>query len=159
MILCCSGIGWTAAQRSRRRISQLETSQNLVMELLSQLEYTLRPAEELVRELAREERFSDLPYLRTFSEAKSAEFLPFPQQWRQAVRAYPGELHQEEQNMVEQIGDVLGAYDLQAQLEQLRCLAHQMGQVIQKLQEQEEQNRTLCTSLGPLAGIALAILL
>lgn len=159
IILCCSGIGWTAAQRSHRRISQLERSRSLVMELASYLGYTLKPAEELIRELSGEERFSDLSYLRIFSEAETEEHLPFPQRWRQAVRRHPGELHQEEQNLVEQIGDILGAYDLQAQLEQLRCLSHQMGQVIQNLQEEEERNRKLCTSLGPLAGIALAILL
>lgn len=159
LILCCSGIGWSAAKQNHNRISQLETSQNLVIDLISQLGYTLKPAEELIRELASEERFSKLPYLNFFANAKSEELLPFPQRWKQAVRAYPGELSQEEKKLVEQIGDIVGAYDLQAQLEQLRCLSHQMGQVVQKLQAQEERSRTLCTSLGPLAGIALAILL
>ena len=55
--------------------------------------------------------------------------------------------------------NILGAYELQIQLEELSRLRAALERSAGQAAGEEERERKLYTSLGPLAGLALCILL
>lgn len=156
VFLCCTGVGWELAGRSGRRRQELAVSAQLVRRLTGELGYSMKPADELIGMLCREDGFTKLWYLRAFSDL---EELPFPERWRRSVLSRTGNLDEDERQLLLRVGEVLGCYDLDTQLQQLLPIAEQLQQRAQELGEQVAKDRRLYTSLGPLAGLAACILL
>lgn len=156
VFLCCTGVGWELACRTGRRRQELAASAQLVQQLIGALSYSMKPAGELIEGLCGEQAFARLRYLRIFAQPSD---LPFPERWRRSVEGGAVNLSDEERLALLRIGEVLGAYDLQAQQQMLGAIASTLQQKADELSEQAARDRRLYTSLGPLAGLAVCILL
>lgn len=157
MILFSSaGIGAFLGNKTGQRRNLLLLSARMIGEILSKLSFHLLPAGELMGEIAAEACFSQLNYLRVFSQKKGQ---PFPQAWEEAVEEEKSELTQEDKELILRLGDILGAFDLESQQNELSCLRHQIEQSAGFLEEQEEKERKLYPVIGPLIGLAICILL
>lgn len=110
---------------------------------------------ELIEELGREAAFRSLPCLQLFLQRGEI----FPKGWRAAVMDCGGELQRADREVLSRMESILGAYELQIQLEELSRLRAALERSAGQAAGEEERERKLYTSLGPLAGLALCILL
>ncbi len=156
LFLCCSGIGFAAAEKTHCRQQQLRLSADFIRTLISRLEFSMKPAGKLVEELAQQSAFRKLGYLWAFQNDQK---YPFAQNWKKTVAQNQGEFTDSDKTLLLCVGDILGAYDLDAQKKELEHLAKELEQSASELTQEAERNRNLYTALGPLCGIALGILL
>lgn len=70
-----------------------------------------------------------------------------------------GELQRADREVLSRMESILGAYELQIQLEELSRLRAALERSAGQAAGEEERERKLYTSLGPLTGLALCILL
>lgn len=151
----CTAAGFYLAGRSGRRRKELLLAASFLGEVCSRLAFCLQPAGELIEELGKEAAFHSLPCLQLFLQRGE----PFPKGWRAAVMDCGGELQRADREVLSRMESILGAYELQIQLEELSRLRAALERSAGQAAGEEERERKLYTSLGPLAGLALCILL
>ncbi len=156
VMVSCIGIGYYLGNKVKMRRTQLLLSAQMLGMLTSRLGFHLQAAGELVEEIAQEQSFCSLIYLQRFCEEKGQSF---PLRWRSAIEKEKGELTQSDKDLLLQIGHILGAYDLDSQQEELEHLRNQLEYQAKLLEQQEERDKKLYPVMGPLAGLALCILL
>ena len=151
----CTAAGFYLAGRSGRRRKELLLAASFLGEVCSRLAFCLQPAGELIEELGKEAAFHSLPCLQLFLQRGEI----FPKGWRAAVMDCGGELQRADREVLSRMESILGAYELQIQLEELSRLRAALERSAGQAAGEEERERELYTSLGPLAGLALCILL
>ena len=147
----CTAAGFYLAGRSGRRRKELLLAAAFLGEVCSRLAFCLQPAGELIKEAA----FRSLPCLQLFLQRGET----FPKGWRAAVMDCGGELQRADREVLSRMETILGAYELQIQLEELSRLRATLERSAGQAAGEEERERKLYTSLGPLTGLALCILL
>lgn len=151
----CTAAGFYLAGRAGRRRKELLLAASFLGEVCSRLAFCLQPAGELIAELGKEEAFRSLPCLQLFLRRGET----FPKGWRAAVMDCGGELQRADREVLSRVETILGAYELQIQLEELSRLRGALESSAGQAAGEEERERKLYASLGPLAGLALCILL
>lgn len=144
----CTTAGFYLAGRSGRRRKELLLAVSFLGEVCSRLAFCLQPAGELIEELGREEAFRSLPCLQFFLQRGET----FPKGWRSAVMDCGGELQRADREVLSRMESILGAYELQIQLEELSRLRAALERSAGQACRGGRTGKKLYTSLGPLAG-------
>ena len=154
---CPAIIGILLSSGLSRRRTELLQAIELIERLKTEISYSAREVNEIVRGLGEEDCFEKLSFLRECSAQLSK--MPFPQAWRTAVHSAPTAMIGDDLEQLASISRILGASDAEGQLSALEV-------VEQNLKRNLEQAQQLCTtrgklyrSMGALSGAALAILI
>lgn len=155
LLVGCSAAGFYLAGRSKRRRKELLLARSFLGELSARLRFQMQPAGELIALFCRQLPFAQLPCLRQFA----LDGGKFPQGWQQAVKSCGGDLLPGDREILCRLSGILGAYELQAQLEEIAQLRAQLEEAASQAAQLAERENKLYTSLGPLVGLALCIVL
>ncbi|WMJ23021.1 stage III sporulation protein AB [Paludicola sp. MB14-C6] len=152
-------VGFAFSKRFQKRVKQLDLLTIMLQRIRVYLEYEKTPTKLLISKLAESESLQELSFLRRCKD-KMETNINFPIVWQESLSECKQQLalEQDDYTALNQLTEVLGVYDAQAQLSGILVLETMMKQ---QLEEAIEQNKTmgkLYRSLGILSGIAAAIL-
>lgn len=146
--------GLESVWRLSRRRRELEWFWELSGRLQGQLGYSLAPPDALLRQAG-----SRPPGPELCKALERQGEGPFSRRWQAAVASREWALAPEERQMVEQLGQVLGAWDAAAQCPALAQLEQRCGTYLRQLEETGVPQARLRRTLGLLGGLAVWVLL
>lgn len=152
-------IGFAVSKRFQNRVKQLESMAVMLQRIRVYLEYEQTPTKLLIQKLSQSESLSDLCFLKRCAE-KMGENPNFAIAWQESIRKVKTQLALEEEDydILMQLAELLGVYDVQAQISGILVLETMVKQQIEEATEQYKTMGKLYRSLGVLGGIAVAIL-
>lgn len=153
-------IGIAISKRFQQRIKQLLLCQSLLQQINAHLEYQKTPTRQLLQQLAESEQFHSLVFLkRCHEQLKLGE--SFSIAWTASLEQSKNELalKSADYEILEEISDVLGAYDAKVQTQAITLLSVRLKTQIEEAEEKYKTDGKLARTLGILGGIAAAILL
>jgi stage III sporulation protein AB len=143
----------------KRRIYELERARGLVAQISQCLVYTLATPSELLSQLASQSgEASACDYV---AEAGKRVALgeSFRTAWRTCVCQSTAPLDGQDRVFLSQVGDILGASDLETQRGQLALLCERLQARLDEARDRAPAVTKLCTTLGTLLGLACAVFL
>lgn len=81
----------------------------------------------------------------------------FPKQWKNACADLRAD--DESKRLFEQVGRILGSYDLESQLERLSHIQSELSERAKLLRDKAESTRKLYTTLGAMLGLGISIVI
>lgn len=156
LFLGSAGTGLLLSKGLARRTELLQLIERLLLALSNDLHYQKTPTLRLLREIGRDESYAKLQFLSTFAEP-AAELAPISQLWDSALKKQMG-LQNEELELLQETGRILGASDSESQINALSLQQKKLERILEEsLQKQQTQGK-LFRSMGVLCGFLLIIL-
>lgn len=158
LVALCGVLSGTAmALGLKERVRALELSKTLLQAFAAELSYSLAPPDEIVARLSARETLAKAGYLARCGE-RCGGGTPFPQAWRDAVRAEPGALSREDVEVLASLSDTLGRCDLTEALGALNRAGEALELSLTEAREYARTHGKLYRTLGALAGVFFIIL-
>ena len=161
IIAACSGLGFRQALLYNRRIKECEQISRAVQFLLGEIRFHHLPLEEAMGRAGMVEKGAFAAFLKRLAGRLSGrDGGRFYELWQEELAGYLKEsLLGGEAELLYYLGQQLGQFDLEAQLENLSRFLEQWRMQTEELKRQEEKEGRLYRYLGVFAGFFLAILL
>lgn len=141
-----------------KKVTAIEAAIALVAHFSDRLRYLQPTLAALLNSACGQSMLQPCSYLAPCREAlRQGE--AFPSAWQKAVRQCPGALGVEQAAVLETLGDVLGATDLDSQLTALAWVREQLEHHLLSARQDREKYHKMYSTLGVLCGIAIAIIL
>lgn len=150
----CLLYGISMAKQLERKAARIRLLRLMLTDLMNELRYTLAPVGELLRTLAGQEAYQELPFLQ--NAAASAD--TFPQSWQTAVRS-DRQLTPETAAVLETVGQTLGSTALDGQLSALGLCCERLSILQREAEASALKKGTLYRSMGLFGGLFCVILL
>ena len=149
-----------AAGKVYQRVRALECCITLVELIKAELLYTLAQPASLMRELQKRQAVKELSFL-SRCDTLCRQGIAFPIAWRESVQesGKTMSLLAEDNELLLQMGELLGSTSLQGQIDQLERLKEQFHLQRERALEKYQTSGRLYRSLGILGGLAVVILL
>ena len=154
IVSCCSLAGISLSLKLSDRLRILEEMLTLLRLIRRELMLTHAPCVRILEQINAQCNAKLLE--KCLQNCVSA---PFPQAWKLAVAEELYLLRQEQKSAVSSVGTILGSGDLQSQEEALLQCEKQLEEYITEEKENSKTHGKLCSSLGVLSGIMVAVLL
>lgn len=156
-----AGLGLGAAAQLRTRVASLRSLVGALGQLERELTFRLTPMPELMERLARQ---SQGPAAYLFAHCRDHLWelgeKSFGQLWREALDGEPDLLLDErESQILLELGEVLGRYDVEGQSGALRNSVLELGRCLAGAEEEQRRLGRVYTTLGLGSGAMLVILL
>lgn len=155
---CTGGIGGMASVRLCRRVSQLEQFEDFLRCIQRELNYSLKPVNQLLENLSNWGEFCRMPILQAYYAFRE-EDTPFPERWRKATKKARIEVKPEERELMASLSDILGAFDYQSQIEGIEALHSRIESRLEEAKKEKEKRTHLYNTLGVLSGIGICIMM
>lgn len=153
-------LGFSAAAQLGRRCRALRALLGALELIERELSFRLAPMPEL---LVRLERAAAPPADRLFAYCRDGlgdlDRVPLAQRWREGLRDPALLLNEEERALLDELGEVLGRYDGEGQLEAIARTRAQLAPCADRAREEREKLGRMYRVLGVTAGAFLVILL
>lgn len=156
-----AGLGLGAAAQLRTRVASLRSLVGALGQLERELTFRLTPMPELMERLARQSQGA-AAYLFAHCRDHLWELgeKSFGQLWREALDGEPDLLLDErESQILLELGEVLGRYDVEGQSGALRNSVLELGRCLAGAEEEQRRLGRVYTTLGLGSGAMLVILL
>lgn len=159
IISCCAGFGFSISAQCRREVRMLENLRRFVSTAQWELQYRLTPLPELVRTCCKQLIPSLKPVLLSFADFLEEQIYP------QASDCMNAAVHQEDglpirvRHILHQMGQSMGRFALEGQLEGLKALDAQIEAELMEIHDNRISRIKSYQALSLSAGAALAILL
>lgn len=154
LFLCCTGMGICFGNKTSDSRKVMLLSKEFVERLIAKLSFSAKSAEELIENVCKDSDFMKLSYLQAYQKIQKEAF---PNRWRKAViQTQTDDFLQRELLM---IGEILGSYDLETQMQELSQIAAALQTEADHRLEGSLQEQKLYPVLGLLAGLFFFILL
>lgn len=154
---CPAIVGAMLSSNLSKRRTELLQSIELLERLKTEVGYSAREVNDILRSLSGEECFDKLLFLPEC--ARQLESMPFPQAWRAAVKSSPQALSADDSEQILSVSRILGASDAEGQLGALELVEQNLKRNLEQAQQLCATRGKLYRSLGALSGVALAILI
>ncbi len=122
------------------------------------LQYTRAPVKWMIGELMRRKEYGEIDFLRAFTQAEDTGSAQ-PEAWREAVLESQMPLTMEEKKLLADLADVLGAAEIQSQLQGIELCRILLNEHLIQAKEYRDKHSKLYRTLGALAGALAAIIL
>jgi stage III sporulation protein AB len=140
----------------KRRIDELERARSLIALLERYLVFTMASPGGLWSSWLPGGEDGDCDYVRE-AQSRVARGEDFDSAWRSAVWQSAAPLGAQDRELVSQVGDILGASDLETQRGQLALLKERLQARLDEARNSAQTGAKLCTTLGTLLGLAFAV--
>lgn len=151
-------IGREFSARTVKRVASIEAACELIAYLSGQLRYLQPPVSQLIGQAARYSQFTFLDYLGQCAKAVS-EGKPFPQSWDSALKESRCDLDKEDRLLLRELGNILGASDLETQVGSLELLQQRLRIRLSEADTNRQKYGKMYQALGFLGGLAIAIVI
>ncbi len=155
MILLSGRIGFTMANRLKKRTEQLRLLISMLEEMSALMKYRAVPTDELLKILSKQPSFCDSEFLELFKRERE---LPFREAWCAAAEK-TASLSEDDRRILLYLGERLGTTDPEGQLS-LFSISREFAE--RALAEAEEEYRVkgqLIRKVSLLCGAAVGILI
>lgn len=161
LMVGAAGLGFGAVSQLRTHVAALRSLAGALEQMERELGFRLTPMPELMARLAREVQGpAGLVFSHCREHMNELGEKSFGQLWREAVEAESDLLlTEQERQIMDALGDVLGRYDGDGQREALQSAARQLDECLKKAEEDQHRLGRVYTALGLGAGAMLVILL
>ncbi len=153
------GVGMGAARELGRRSETLSSFLAALDQMEAELSFRLTPMPELLGRLSAE---SKGPVSAFFSRCReglsSLGDTPFSQVWNQALQEEKLALLPEDRIPLEQLGAVLGQYDVEGQRNAMEGIRHRLGTCLETARETQGKIGRVYRALGISAGVLCVLL-
>lgn len=153
-------LGMCAVLHMNNRVNELRQLVAGLETMLRELDYRLAPLPELLRQAAEQTRGRTAAFFELC--ARGAEHLngrTFQSVWNQALEAGQLRLEQSDLDVLEQLGGILGRYDVESQHKALETVLARLEEQWSEAAEQSKRLGRVYGVLGLTAGAFLMILL
>lgn len=157
ILMSGTALGFFASKYLDQQVRRLEQLEGFLHALMVRLEYTLAPTGELIRDVAGMEQFAGVKFLQDCS-ARCERGESFPDSWKAAVEGGRAQRTPEENRLMLEIGGILGSYDADSQIAELRSILARLEVCRKAAEEHRKQRAKLYRSLGMLGAAAIAVL-
>ena len=162
VLLTCgaAALGFSAAGALTRRVASLRALLGALELMDRELSFRLTPVPELLDRLASQAAAPAGPFFAACRDGLGA----LGEQslagiWRRALADRPMDLSREDQDILGELGEILGRYDGPGQREALGEIRTRLGRQLEGAQEESRRMGRVYGALGLTAGSMLAILL
>lgn len=149
--------GTLAASGLSKHVLLLENTIRLCQYLYDRLKFLRPGVRALIRQAAAADEFRELTFLKVCAEKVEAGG-DFPICWKEAVAAF-WIFDREESKIVQSLGGVLGASDLESQLSALEYARELLEARILAVRDYAAKHKKLYRTLGVLSGLGIAVVL
>ena len=156
--LCCVLRGYQAACSLKKREQKLRAAASFIAALSSELAFTLASPSELLELLSRRPEYESLPFL-VYTRQQLECGQPFPLAMAYGVEKDYIYWDAEDKKPLLEVSGILGATDLQSQLNALSRAQHRLEERRCQAAELLKSHGRLYQTLGVSAGAALVLLL
>lgn len=156
--LFCTMCGSRVAILLKKRVGLLKKTLLFLHKVSEQIQFTLRPLEEIFSYLKEQESINELDFISICAQQLEKKE-PFPQAFIQSVRHSRCALNHQDREIICQLADILGASDVDNQLNAIALVKNSIISQLENAQLGLEKRCGMYTSLGVLSGIALVIIL
>lgn len=163
IIMCllpiCFGI-WYGMYKSndlKNRVIILKQILSMTEKIQTYIKYERRSTKNILKALKEDENLQNLEFLKDLKISDNN----IKMQFKTTVLdfAKTKRLKREDENIILSVGDILGSYDVNTQLNQFESLKINIKNTLQNAIKTYEENGKLYRSIGLLSGIFVAILL
>lgn len=155
-----AALGFAATGRLRRRVNTLTALAGALELMTRELSFRLTPMPELLEHLAGKAAPPvDLLFLHCREGLKDLGEVSLGQIWREGLRLAPLGLGQQDLEVLDGLGDVLGRYDGEGQLAALEQVRGELERILAGAREERDRLGRVYQAVGAAAGAALVILL
>ena len=163
VILSSGALGIWKAEQWREHRRTLEQLRKMIVLLKGEILYAHAPLDEALSHVARKSEESVLTQIfeRTAERLGKQEGVRFFEIWKQEIDAAGKALilSEKEKQEMKELGEHLGYLDLEMQERTIALYLEQLEQAIGFYREHEREQTKLCTSLGIMGGLFLAIVM
>lgn len=154
----CSGAGLSIANKYRKEETSLNQLMSVLQFMESELEYKLTPLPELCRSASRGARGSLREVIQNVSREMDRQSESDAESCMCAAIRKTGNIPRSLSNLLLQLGQTLGRFDLPGQLRGIQAVKVSCERELKRCEERREVRLRSYQTLGVCAGIALAIL-
>lgn len=151
--------GFYISKKFQSRVRQLELCSLLLQRIRVYLDYEKTPTKELILKLAASDSLKELVFIKQCSQELEYD-MNFPKVWKKCLEDNQRTLAltKEDYQPLIQLSEVIGAYDAQAQSDEIAVIENLIKQMLEHANEESRTTGKLYRSLGVLGGIAIAVL-
>lgn len=162
IVFACSMYGMGIAKRYTGNLAELEQLRHMIFLLKGQILYANAPLHEALEAVGRRtEGTLSVLFGKVSERVMSQQGEAFSEIWKEEVERLGQEalLSKEDRQSLAAFGKHLGFLDREMQERNLLLYLEQLDLRIQEMREHKKERCRLCTSLGVMGGLFLAILL
>lgn len=153
------GLGWRGVERLGERVEALRGLQGAVAYLEEELAFRFTPLPQLLEQLSQNRQGAVGAFFGNVRKKMERGDIPLRQGWRQAVEETLPMLKDEEQKTVAELGEVLGQYDAQTQVQTLKLTGERLAGSYMTAQEERSRLGKVYLALGVAGGLVTVLAL
>lgn len=155
------GLAWQAVGRLSERVETLRSLQGAMAYLEEELAFRLTPLPKLVAHLAKTRQGGATGefFQAVLAGLEQAEGAGFAQSWSGAAHSTLVMLKEEERQELAELGEVLGRYDAQTQIQALRLAGERLAGCYIRAQEERQRLGKVYLALGVAGGLMTVLVL
>lgn len=153
------GLGWREVERLGERVEVLRGLQGAVAYLEEELAFRFTPLPQLFEQLSQNRKGAVSVFFGSVEKKMEQGNGPLRQSWRRAVEETLPMLKEEEQKTVAELGEVLGQYDAQTQVQTLRLTGERLARSYMTAQEERGRLGKVYLALGVAGGLVTVLVL
>ena len=154
------GLGWRGVERLGERIEVLRGLQGSVAYLEEELAFRFTPLPQLFERLSKNRKGAVGAFFGSVrKKMEQCEEVPLRKSWWQGVEETLSVLREEEQKTVAELGEVLGQYDAQTQVQTLRLAGERLAGFYLAAQEERGRLGKVYLALGSAGGLMTVLML
>lgn len=155
-----AALGLSATARLERRVETVRALLGALERMTRELSFRLTPIPEMLCELSQSVRGSAGAFFsRCYTGLGELGEESLSAIWEKAMEASPMDLRKEEEQVLRDVGQVLGRYDEDAQIQALALASARMTEGLKRAEEERSRLGRVYTALGVTAGAFLTLLL
>ncbi len=158
LTICPIILGFAFAKNLKRAKEELLSVIAFIDQFKTMIRFERRELSESLSALSRDPQLAPLTFL-TVCLSYLKKGMAFPQAWEKAVMDWKCQIDVEDQNRLASLSGILGACDVQGQVDSLLLLQQDFERSYQRQQELVQTQGKLFRSLGILAAIGLFVLI
>lgn len=153
------GLGWRGVERLGERVEVLRGLQGAAAYLEEELAFRFTPLPQLFGQLSQNRKGAVGTFFGSVGKKMAQGDGPLRQIWQQAVEETLPMLKDEEQQTVAELGEVLGQYDAQTQVQTLKLTGERLAAFYLAAQEERSRLGKVYLALGVAGGLVTVLIL
>ncbi len=157
IFLLCSLIGILISKKYVNRVNELREFKNALNMFKTKMRYTYEPIPDIFVEIAKNTSSNISNVFK-----KAVEKMPVctaGEAWNLALKLEDLNIDDEDKNVLENLGKLLGKTDLEGQLNQIEMTMDLLDKQIKKAEIQKDKSEKMYRTLGMITGIAIVIII
>lgn len=150
-------IGNLKAKKYIDRVKELTSIKSALNILENKIKFTQTPLDEIFKQIAKSNSEENIVKIfETMSKIRNENIHKI---WKNVINTHETNLNNDDKKILLDMGNILGATDVEGQVSNIRITTSFIDKQIQKAEEEKEKNVKLFRTLGIVSGLTIIIIL